>query len=159
MNKNSKHICVHKQTLDNFLKTSWFHSLDKDWDIWREQTHIKDRIVVMEDDPESPYGDKIDVTPYHKVSALKFKLRCVTHGSFDFCIYEDYESKELVYFKPAIYYYGNYIKEYACMLLDGVKFDTSFYDYCRKLADSGDKFAMHNYKIDMETVEKFNLMK
>jgi len=154
-----QHKSTLKKNLDDFLKRSDFTELYNTWNIseWRS-TYVPDRIRKFEDDPENPY-EKMEVTPLHKTQIIDFKLKCVNHKNFDFYIYEDYENKDLIYFKPAVYYYGNYIKDYVYYLIAGGELYAPFEQYCRNLAQQSDNFAMHNYKIDMETVEKFNLMR
>lgn len=157
--KMYEHRATLKKNLDEFLKGSWFDELKSNWIIQRKDINIKDRITVLEVDPESPYGDSLDVTPCHNVSVLHFSLNNINHRNFDFVIYDDYEKPDLIYFKPAVYYYGNYVKDNVFGLITLGKMAASFKAYCQELEGLGDNFAMHNYKIDMETVEKYNLMR
>ncbi len=138
--------------------TDGFDGLQDEWHIYWKDDTVKDRIKVLIDDPENPFEPK-DITPWHQVRVLYFDLNKISHTSFNFFAYEDYENPELVYFHPATYYYGNYIKDYVDSLINEEPLKLSFLDWCISLKEAGDNFAMHNYKIDMETVSKYNLMK
>lgn len=137
--------------------TDGFNGLQDEWHIyWKEQERVKDRITVLVDDPENPFEQK-DITPWYSTRVLHFDLNKINHGNFNFFIYEDYADPKLVYFKPAIYYYGNYIKEYVYGLVNNKPLEQTFLQWCMDLKTAGDNFAMHNYKIDMETISKYNL--